>query len=123
MAIMIVRGMWVCNFMVTSCCDVGEGDGDYDDKEEPTDTSYSGFFFLSYGAAARFQSMAPSPSSPPFTGDSRQLSFCKVMMSASRLIPRLEGQGIFLSDTLLKSFSSWVALPAGRLLPACSYSR
>jgi len=47
--------------MVTSCCDVGEGDGDYDDKEEPTDTSYSGFFFLSYGAAARFQPMAPSP--------------------------------------------------------------
>jgi hypothetical protein len=109
--------------MVSSYCDVGDGDGDYDDKEEPTDTFYSGFFFISYGAAARFRSMAPSPFSPPFTGDSKQLSFCKMMMSASRLIPSLEDQGIFLSDTLLQSFSSWVALPAGRLLSACSYSR
>jgi len=109
--------------MVGSYRDVGDGDDDYDDKEEPTDTSYSGFFFLSYGAAARFRSMAPYPSSSPFTGHSRQLSFCKVMMSASRLIPGLKGQGIFLSDTLLKPFSSWVALPTGTLLPICSYSR
>jgi len=61
MAIVIVRVKWVCNFMVSSYCDVGDGDGDCDDKEEPTDTSYSGFFFLSYGAAALFRSMAPLP--------------------------------------------------------------
>ena len=40
MAIVIVRGKWVCNFMVSSYCDVGDGDGDYDDDEEPTATSY-----------------------------------------------------------------------------------
>jgi len=61
MAIVIVRVKWVCNFMVCSYCDVGDGDGDYDDKEEPTDTSYSGFFFLSYSAAASVRSMAPLP--------------------------------------------------------------
>ena len=95
MAIVIVRVKWVCSFMVSSYCDVGDRDGAYDDKEEPTVTSYFGFFFFSYGAAASFRSMAISPSPPPFTGDSRQLRFCKVMMSTSRLIPSLEGQGIF----------------------------
>jgi hypothetical protein len=47
MAIVIVRGKWVCNFIVSFCCDVVGGNGDYDDEDKPTDTSYSGFFFLS----------------------------------------------------------------------------
>jgi hypothetical protein len=72
--------------------DVRDGDGDCDDKEEPTETSFSKFFFLSYGAVARFLSMVLSPPSPPVNGDSRQLSCCKVTMSASCLIPNMEGR-------------------------------
>jgi len=36
MALVIVRVKWVCNFMFSFYCDFGDGDGDYDDKEEPT---------------------------------------------------------------------------------------
>jgi len=39
MAIVIVRGKWLYTFVVASYCGVGDGDGDCDDKEEPTDTS------------------------------------------------------------------------------------
>jgi hypothetical protein len=47
MAIVIVRGKWVCSFIVSSYYDVAGGDGDHNDEEKPTNTSYSGFFFLS----------------------------------------------------------------------------
>jgi hypothetical protein len=47
MAIVIVTGKWVCNFIVSSYYDVVGGNGDYDDEEKPTDSFDSGFFFLS----------------------------------------------------------------------------